>query len=236
MNVLENLRKELKRNTNKEKAVNYRKYFKNSKDDLFLGISVPIIRKIAKEFYHLKKQDILVLMKSRVHDERSIANVILCNQFKKSDEERRAKIFNFYIKNRKYISDWDSVDDSAPYIVGPYLIDRDKKLLYQLAESNRIWDRRIAIVSTLYFIRQGHLTDTLRLAKLLLDDQEDLIHKAVGWMLREVGKKDILLLKKFINKYHKKMPRTMLRYAIERFPSDERKSYLIKQRGKNHES
>ena len=147
-----------------------------------------------------------------------------------------AKIFNFYIKNKKYIHDWDSVDDSAPYIVGPYLISRDKRLLYQLAKSRRIWDRRIAIVSTLYFIRQGHVTDTLKLAILLLDDQEDLIHKAVGWMLREVGKKDILLLKRFINKHHKKMPRAMLRYAIERFSPEERNPYLIKQRGKNHES
>ena len=236
MKELDNLRRELKLNTNKEKALNYRKYFKNSKDDLFLGISMPIIRKIAKEFSQLKKHDILILMKSKIHDERSIANVILCSQFKKSDDEAKANIFNFYIKNKKHIRDWDSVDDSAPYIVGPYLINRDKKLLYQLAESNRIWDRRISIVSTLYFIRQGYLTDTLRLAKLLIDDKEDLIHKAVGWMLREVGKKDILLLKRFINKYHKKMPRTMLRYAIERFSSEERKPYLIKQRGKNHES
>lgn len=236
MSDLDNLRKELKRNTNKEKAVNYRKYFKNSKDDLFLGISAPIIRKIAKEFFYLRSQDILSLMKSNVHDERSIANVILCNQFKKSDDEGRIKIFKFYIKNRKYIRDWDAVDDSAPYIVGPYLINRDKKLLYQLVESNRIWDRRIAIVSTLHFIRQGHLTDTLKLAEQLLNDQEDLIHKAVGWMLREVGKKDIFVLKKFINKHHQKMPRTMLRYAIERFTADERKPYLIKQKGNNHES
>lgn len=236
MNELDNLRKELKRNTNKEKAVNYRKYFKNSKDDLFLGVSVPIIRKIAKEYFHLSPQDILILMKSNVHDERSIANVILRAQYKKSDDEGKTRIFNFYVKNRKYIRDWDGVDDSAPYIVGPYLIHRDKKLLYQLAESNRIWDRRIAIVATLYFIRQGYLTDTLKLAKVLLEDQEDLIHKAVGWALREVGKKDILLLKKFINKYHKIMPRTMLRYAIERFSSEERKPYLLKQRAKNHES
>lgn len=228
MNELVNLRRELKYHTNKEKAVNYRKYFKNSKDDLFLGISAPIIRKIAKEFSLLKKRDLLVLMKSNVHDERSIANVILCAQFKKSDEEEKTKIFNFYIKNRKYIRDWDGVDDSAPYIVGPYLINRDKELLYQLVESNRIWDRRIAVVSTLHFIRQGHVTDTLKLASLLLDDQEDLIHKAVGWMLREVGKKDILLLKRFINKHHKTMPRTMLRYAIERFSPDERMPYLIK--------
>jgi len=236
MNELDNLRKELNRNTNKEKAINYQKYFKNSKDDIFLGISAPIIRKIAKEFYQLKKRDILILMKSKVHDEHSIANVVLCNQFKKLDDEGKTKIFHFYIKNRRYIRDWNSVDGSAPYIVGPYLIHRDKKLLYQLARSNRIWDRRIAIVSTLHFIRQGHLTDTLKLAILLLDDQEDLIHKAVGWMLREVGKKDIFVLKKFINKNHQKMPRTMLRYAIERFSPDERKPYLIKQRGKNHKS
>lgn len=228
MNTLDHIRKELRRHTNKEKAVNHQKYFKHSKDDVFLGVTVPIIRKIAKEFSHLSTQDILVLMKSPVHDERSMANVILCAQYRKSDDEGKTKIFNFYIKNKKYIRDWDAVDDSAPYIVGPYLINRNKKLLYQLASSNRIWDRRIAIVATLYFVRQGHLTDTLKLAKTLLNDQEDLIHKAVGWVLREVGKKDISLLKKFINRHHKTMPRVMLRYAIERFSPEERNPYLIK--------
>lgn len=231
MNTLEILKKKLKRYANKEKAANHQKYFKNSKDDLFLGIIASVIRQIAKDFFNLKQQDILTLMKSNVHDERSIANVILCTQFKKSDNEGKTKLFNFYIKNKKYIRDWDGVDDTAPYIVGPYLINRDKKLLYQLVKSQRIWDRRIAIVSTLYFIRQGHTTDTLKLAKILLNDKEDLIHKAAGWMLREVGKKDILSLKKFIDKHHTRIPRTMLRYAIERFPTAERKSYLIKRGG-----
>lgn len=224
---LDNLRQEFQRSANKTKATNYRKYFKNSKDILFLGIPTPVIRKIAKQFYHLKIQDILVLMKSDVHDERCIANVILCHQFNHSDQRNKTKLFKFYIKNKKYIRDWDSVDDSAPYIAGPYLINRDKKILYQLAESKRIWDRRIAIVTTLHFIRQGHVSDTLTLAKFLLNDEEDLIHKAVGWMLREVGKKDILSLKKFLRKHHQQMPRTMLRYAIEKFSVDERKEYLL---------
>jgi 3-methyladenine DNA glycosylase AlkD len=232
MNELENLRIQMQQYTNKAKAINYRNFFKNSKDDLFLGITAATIRKIAKEFSQLTMKDILVLMKSNVHDERSIANAILCRKFNNSDDDRKTKIFNFFIKNRKHIRDWDGVDDSAPYIVGPYLINRDKSILYKLAESKRIWDRRIAIVSTLYFIRQGHTSDTLQLAKLLLDDQEDLIHKAVGWTLREVGKKNVFLLKKFLNKHHKEMPRTMLRYAIERLSDNERKLYLIKPRGK----
>ena len=228
MNELAILRRELKRFSNETKAINYRKFFKNTKHDLFLGVGATMRRKISQEFAHLKMQDILALMKSNVHDERSIANIILCSKFKKCDDEGKTKIFNFYIKNRKYIRDWNNVDDSAPYIVGPYLINRDKSLLYELAESNRIWDRRMAIVSTLHFIRHGHLSDTLKLAKLLLNDQEDLIHKAVGWVLRELGKKNLLLLKKFLNKHHQKMPRTMLRYAIERFSPDERHQYLLK--------
>lgn len=228
MSELRKLRAQLKKNANLERAKNQRVFFKNTKDDLFLGIAAAVVRDIAKDYYNISMDDILELMKSNVHDERSIANVILCAKFKKSDEKGQTKLFNFYIKNRKYIRDWDSVDDSAPYIVGPYLISRDKAILYKLTQSKRIWDRRIAIVATLHFIRNGHLKDTIKISEMLLDDKEDLIHKAVGWALREVGKKDVSLLKKFLNKHHKTMPRTMLRYAIERFSIDERKKYLIK--------
>ena len=169
-----------------------------------------------------------MLMTSDVHDERSTANAILCIRFRKGNELEQAKIFNFYIKNRNKIRDWDGVDDSAPYIVGPYLLNRDKELLYKLATSRRIWDRRIAIVSTWWFIRQNQLKDTFKIAEMLLQDEEDLIHKATGWMLREAGKRNVTELKKFLKKHHKIMPRTMLRYAIEKFPANERKTYLIR--------
>jgi 3-methyladenine DNA glycosylase AlkD len=216
----------LRQEENPAKAVNFRKFFKNCKEDAFLGVSAPIIRKIAKDFYHLPLPDVLELMKSNVHDERALANAILCLKFRKADQREKTKIFKFYIKNRKHIRDWDGVDDSAPYIVGAYLLDRDKKLLYQLALSKRIWCRRIAIVSTWWFIRQNKIHDTLKIAEMLLQDEEDLIHKAVGWMLREVGKRKLSALKRFLKKYRKTMPRTMLRYAIEKFPLDDRKKYL----------
>jgi 3-methyladenine DNA glycosylase AlkD len=149
-------------------------------------------------------------------------------KFDKADERGQTQIYNFYMKNRKYIRDWDAVDDSAPYIVGPYLIERDKAILFELARSERLWCRRIAIVSTWWFIRQGKTDDTLKIAKMLIQDEEDLIHKAVGWMLREVGKRELSSLKSFLNAHGKKMPRTMLRYAIEKFPPDERKKYLAR--------
>ncbi len=218
----------LHQHANHQRAVNFRRFFKNSKDDIFLGVPTATIRKLAKEFYLLSLDEIVLLMQSEVHDERSIANAMLCLKFRKSDAANQKIIFNFYIKNRKYINDWDGVDDSAPYIAGPYLLERDKKILYKLVKSKRIWDRRIAIVTTLHFTRQGKINDSLKIAKLLLNDEEDLIHKACGWVLREVGKKDLNALKKFLNKHQSSMPRTMLRYAIERFPEKERKKYLIK--------
>ncbi len=229
--VLANIQAALRQHANSKKSANFRIFFKNSKDDIFLGVTAALVRKIAKDFRDLPLPNILQLMKSNVHDERSVANAILCLQFRQGDERTQTKIFNFYIKNRNYIRDWDSVDDSAPYIVGPYLLDRDKALLYKLAISKRIWDRRIAIVSTWWFIRQNKIKNTLKIAKILLRDEEDLMHKATGWMLREVGKRDLSALKKFLKTHHQIMPRTMLRYAIERFPENERKQYLIKKRG-----
>jgi 3-methyladenine DNA glycosylase AlkD len=218
----------LRQHQNPTKSETYRNFFKNCKDDIFLGVGAPRVRFIAKEFHTLPFNDVLKLMKSKVHDARSVAHAILCLKFKNGDESEQVQIFNFYIKNRGTIRDWDGVDDAAPYIVGAHLLDRDKKLLYRLAVSKRIWDRRIAIVSTWWFIRQNQIKDTLKIAEILLQDEEDLIHKATGWMLREVGKRDIRALKKFLKTHHQKMPRTMLRYAIERFPIDERQRYLVK--------
>jgi len=212
------------------RAVNFRKFFKNSKDDVFLGASTICIRKVAKEFYTLPLSDVLALMISSVHDEKSLANAILCLKFLKGAEHEQTKIFNFYIKHRNNIRDWDGVDSSAPYIVGPYLLEREKKLLYDLAISKNIWDRRIAIVSTLFFIRNNRVDETLKIAQMLLQDTEDLIHKATGWMLREVGKRDLSALKNFLEVHHTVMPRTMLRYAIERFDPVERMKYVKQKR------
>jgi 3-methyladenine DNA glycosylase AlkD len=210
-----------------KKAAVHRGFFKDSKD-FFFGIPKKTLRTIARDYAGLPLQKVLELMRSTVHEEKSLANEILCLKFKKGDEVERKEIFDFYIKNRKWIRDWDAVDDTAPYIVGPSLLNHDQALLYTLARSKRIWDRRIAIVSTLYLIRNGVIAPTLRIAQMLLKDHEDLIHKATGWMLREVGKRDRPALEEFLAKHHSTMPRTMLRYAIERFPKSERLHYLRK--------
>ena len=165
-------------------------------------------------------------MNSRIHDERSLAHAILVLKFRKGGGAAQKEVFEFYFRNRNFIRSWDGVDDSAPYIAGPYLLNRDKKLLYHLARAPRLWDRRIAMVATWWFIRQGETRDALNIARILLSDEEDLIHKAVGWMLREVGKRDLRALERFLKAHHKAMPRTALRYAIERFPVRKRQAYL----------
>lgn len=223
---LEAARQALHRLSDPARAQTQRGFFKNCANDIFLGVPTASVRRIAKEFSHLSLADIRRLMQSGVHDERSLANEILCRQFKKADEAGQRKIYDFYIRNRRLIREWDAVDGSAPYIVGPWLLERDKDLLYDLARSTRLWDRRIAIVSTWWFIRKGRVDDTFALAEILLHDPEDLIHKATGWMLREAGKKDLRALERFLRRHYASMPRTMLRYAIERFPPDKRQSYL----------
>jgi 3-methyladenine DNA glycosylase AlkD len=216
----------LRKHANLAKAAVFRGYFKDPGNQVFLGVTTPLIRKLAREFMLLPLSDVRRLMQSRVHDEQSLAYAVLRRRFEKGSDVERETTFGFYVRNRGLVRSWDAVDDSAPNIVGPYLLERDKKLLYELARSPRLWDRRIAMVSTLYFIRRGHVSDTLRLAEMLLDDQEDLIHKATGWMLREVGKQDVAALKGFLKTHCAVMPRTMLRYAIERFPQRERIKYL----------
>ncbi len=216
----------LRAQANPERAKVYRWYFKDPGKDVFLGVSTKEMREVARQAGDMPMSDLQRLMRSQVHEERSLAHALLRRKFEKGSEAEREGIFNFYLKQRRFIHSWDGVDDSAPYIVGPYLLRRSKKVLYRLARSPRIWDRRIAIVSTLAFIRKGKMRDTLRIAEMLLQDQEDLIHKACGWMLREVGKKDEKLLKQFLKKHCKIMPRTMLRYSIERFPEEKRRQYL----------
>jgi len=165
-------------------------------------------------------------MRSGVHEERSLAGAILRHRYEKGSEDECVRIFEFYVRHRRLVRSWDTVDDTAPKILAAHLLRRDKRLLYELARSPNLWERRMAIVATLHFIRQGHVATTIRLAKILLHDPQDLIHKAIGWMLREVGKRDLPALKKFLKTYCRTMPRTTLRYAIERFPERERVKYL----------
>ena len=194
--------------------------------DIFLGIKVPDQRKIAKKYTGLSLAKIQELLNSKIHEYRLTGLIILTNKYKKSHQENKANLFNFYLKNTKNINNWDLVDLTAPNIVGDFLFDKNKDTLYKLVRSKNLWEKRIAIISTLHFIKKQEFEDTLTISELLLKDSHDLIHKAVGWMLREVGKKDIEVLKKFLKQHYKNMPRTMLRYSIEKFPEEERKKWL----------
>ena len=230
--MLESLKKELQELADEKQAEILQRFFKTGKGeygegDIFLGIKVPVQRDVAKKYFGLSLPKIQELLKSNIHEHRLIGLIILSNKYKESKEEDQANIFNFYLKNTKNINNWDLVDVTAPNIVGHFLSDKKKNILYDLARSNNLWERRIAIVSTFNFIRQQEFEDTLALSEILLDDKHDLMHKAVGWMLREVGKKDEVVLEAFLKQHYKVMPRTMLRYAIEKFEEEKRKKYLL---------
>lgn len=194
--------------------------------DRFIGVSVPNLRQIAKRFSDLALDDIQTLLNAPVNEERFLALIILVNRYTTSDKQAKEAIYQFYLSNLKQINNWNLVDASAHCIIGAHHHNENKGLLITLAKSNVMWERRIAIVSTWYFIRHNDLEWTFKIATLLLDDEEDLIHKAVGWMLREAGKKNVSELKAFLNQYAAKMPRTMLRYAIEKLTDEQRKTYL----------
>jgi 3-methyladenine DNA glycosylase AlkD len=194
--------------------------------DQFVGVKVPVIRRVAMEFRGLPLDEIERLLHSEVHEDRTLALVILVNRFTKGDDSVRERIFDLYLANTRHINNWDLVDISAPQIVGGYLAERRRTLLYRMAKSASLWERRIAILATFHFIRLNDFADTLKIAAALLTDREDLIHKAVGWMLRELGKRDTAGLETFLDRHRREMPRTMLRYAIERFPERKRQEYL----------
>ena len=230
MSLLE-IRKEIKKQANPKQAVILQRFFKTGKGeygegDIFYGIKVPVQRTIAKRFKDLAFEDLKVLISAKVHEERLVAAFIVVDQYKRSDEKKKKIVFDFYLKNRKGINNWDLVDLSAPKIVGAYLIDKEKDLLYKFAVSKDLWEKRIAIISTQTFIREHFFEDTLNISEILLQDKHDLIHKAVGWMLREVGNRDLETEEEFLKKHYKTMPRTMLRYAIEKFPEQKRLAYL----------
>jgi 3-methyladenine DNA glycosylase AlkD len=195
--------------------------------DRFLGVRVPEVRRVAREFRAAPLRAALPLLRSRLHEERLLALVLLVARFERCDESERAEIYSQYRKHTpRYVNNWDLVDTSAAQIVGAYLEGRDRSPLYDLARSTSLWERRVAIIATFGYIRKREFGDTLAIAKLLLADREDLIHKAVGWMLREVGNRDRTALERFLRKHHAAMPRTMLRYAIERLPERQRTAYL----------
>ncbi len=224
------VQQELKKLENKQQAKVLQGFFKTGKGqygegDIFLGIKVPDSRKIAKKFKDLPFNEIDILLHSKIHEERMVAILLLVHNFENGKKE---EIYKYYLKNTTKINNWDLVDLSAPKIVGNYLLNKDKDILYKLAKSQNLWEKRIAIVSTWTFIRERQFKDTLKISEILLNDKHDLIHKSIGWMLREVGKKDQKVLEEFLNKHIKQMPRTTLRYAIERFEENKRKSYLKK--------
>ena len=196
--------------------------------DQFLGVPVPVLRRIAKEFKSLPLKGIKELLSSDYNEERQLALFIIIDQYQKGDLPTKEKWHQYYLKNLKYVNNWNLVDASAHLLVGAHLYDQelDRDLLFDLAESKILWERRVAIVSTWYLIRQGEVKTTFELAKVLMTDKEDLMHKAVGWMLREMGEKDETHLIQFLDKHASQMPRTMLRYSIEKLSDDQRKAYM----------
>lgn len=232
MDALTTLRKKLKNSSNPEQAVILQGFFKTGtgeygEGDKFIGLRVPELRKLAKQYQSLNFADLKSLIQSPIHEERLLALLILIKKYNEAKNEKQKDIiYRFYTTHLSSINNWDLVDLSAPYITGHYLFNKDKSILKKWAQSKDLWKRRIAIVSTVYFIRQNHFQDTLEIAEILLNDTQDLIHKAVGWMLREIGKRDLKIEESFLKQYYKTMPRTMLRYAIERFEENKRQAYL----------
>ena len=219
---MEEIKRALKKVSSKKKAKILQRFFKTGageygEGDIFLGVVVPDIRKLSRKFQASDIRHIIKLLKSAIHEERLLALLILVLKYEKGKENEKKGIYQIYLSNTKYINNWDLVDLTAHHIVGNFLMDRSRKPLYLLAKSKILWERRIAVISTFHFIRNLQFEDTFNISKILLLDDHDLIHKAVGWMLREIGKKNLSVEEKFLKKHYKKMPRTMLRYAIEKF-------------------
>ncbi|MBL7156042.1 MAG: DNA alkylation repair protein [Candidatus Pacebacteria bacterium] len=233
MSKLEKLKKDLKSHETKDKAKILGRFFKTGpgqygEGDIFLGLKTAETRSIAKKYSDLQLSDVAKLLSSKIHEQRTVAVMILNHQFRKGDFEQKKEIYEFYLKNISGINNWDLVDSSAHKIMGEYLdiSGNSREVIYNFARSNDLWKKRIAIMTTYYFIRKKEFKDALKIAKILLNDKHDLIHKAVGWMLREIGNRDLDEEERFLKKYYKKMSRTMLRYAIEKFEEKKRQAYL----------
>jgi 3-methyladenine DNA glycosylase AlkD len=225
------IKKKLKPLSSQEKGRVLQRFFKTGpgeygEGDVFIGVKVPDLRKVARDLQDIAINDVIVLLESAIHEERLLALLILVRKYVKGNETAKNEIYKLYLKKTKFINNWDLVDVTAHHIIGDYLMDKDKAPLYKLAKSEDLWERRIAVLATFYFIKHEKYEEILKIAKILLTDKEDLIHKAVGWMLREIGKKDMGTEETFLKQHYKNMPRTMLRYAIEKFPEPKRQKYL----------
>ena len=224
--------KALRSHANSQQATSLRRFFKTGpgeygENDLFIGVKVPNIRLVAKTYRdNISNDELDALIHSPIHEDRMLALIVLIWRFETTQEHDRKQIYKYYLDNLNFINNWDLVDISAPRIVGGYLFSKSRKPLYRLAHAKNIWERRIAIVATFYFIKNNDLKDACAIAKILLTDSHDLIHKAVGWALREVGKKDKQMLEQFLIKNYDCLSRTTLRYSIEKFQLQERKKFL----------
>ena len=227
----EDVRKRLKKLGTRERAEVSQRFFKTGpgeygEGDVFLGVRVPELRRLAKEFKDLAPREIQGLLRSEIHEERLVALLILVRNYPKADQQAQKRIYDLYMGHLRFINNWDLVDVSAEHVVGAFLRDKDKGPLYRLARSKHLWERRVSILATFHYIKGNEFSETLKIARMLLSDEQDLIHKATGWMLREVGKRDLAAEERFLKTHYGKMPRTMLRYAIERFPEPKRQRYL----------
>jgi 3-methyladenine DNA glycosylase AlkD len=228
---LKDIQAKLQKLADPEQAKTFQTFFKTGpgeygEGDLFLGIRAAELRKLAKAYQTISIAAVFRLLDSQIHEKRMLALLILIRKFEKGSDKEQKEVYGFYLKNIRFVNNWDLVDVSAGHIVGAYLMDKNKAPLYRLAQANNLWERRIAIVATFPFIKQGGYSETLKISKILLQDKEDLIQKAVGWMLREVGKRDLVTIETFLDAHYRKMPRTLLRYAIEKFPELKRQRYL----------
>lgn len=231
--MLDQLRESLRRVSSPERAAVSARFFKTGpgeygEGDKFLGATVPDVRKLVRDGQALKPRELRALLTSEWHEERLLGLLILVRQFERGDEKTREEVYHYYLRHTRHINSWDLVDTSAPNIVGAHLAKRSRAPLRQLAKSSSLWERRIAMLATFYFIRRDEFGDGLQIAEMLIGDREDLIHKAVGWMLREIGSRDRATLEKFLEKHASVMPRVMLAYAIEKFPQAARKEWLAR--------
>ena len=231
MSTLNTIQKHIRALANPDIAEHSKRFFKTGPEDyaegdLSLGVRVPVIRTIAKTIATTPLPIVFKLLESKFHEERLLALIMMVNRCKKGTCEEHKLIYDHYLSHTQWVNNWDLVDCSAHYIVGSYLLNRDRRPLYRLAKSKLLWDRRISMVATWIFIRENDLADVVKLAEIHLNDTHDLMHKAVGWMLREMGKKDQALETQFLDKHYRDMPRTLLRYAIEKYPEKDRQAYL----------
>lgn len=231
MSTVAHIQAELKKLSNPKDAEFLQRFFKTGEGqyghgDRFRGIRVPASREVVKKHSDASLDTAVALLGSKFHEDRLVAVLLMVKLYEKGDEKLRERVYKAYLAHADRVNNWDLVDSSAPYIVGRHLMERSRKPLYRLADSKNLWERRIGVLATFYFIKNGQFDDSLAIAEKLLGDREDLMHKAVGWMVREVANRNGETARKFLRRHYSKMPRTMLRYAIEKFPEAERQSYL----------